>query len=266
MPAEKKRLFFAFEVHAPWPTEYPKARLLDPSSRHLTCAFLGNVDDTLLQQMLPTIPPFPFQVGLVGVFDKCLFLHNKRRPNVVAWHAVWEKQQLIEEWQQQIVHWLKEGGYAIDEKPFLSHVTIGRSPLDMPAWEDAFSPIPVMLGDLCLLESVGNLTYNPIWRYPLQPPYIELSHTADIAFLIQAEAPEEIFLHAQNALASKAPSLLRYIKKKEPIITVDENVIALNRLVTQADSEEGCPLKAVSFHGEIQKQNGLYQWEMIVDV
>jgi RNA 2',3'-cyclic 3'-phosphodiesterase len=38
-----KRLFFAFEVDAPWPEALPSGRILEPSCRHMTLAFLGNI-------------------------------------------------------------------------------------------------------------------------------------------------------------------------------------------------------------------------------
>ena len=38
---DQKRLFFGFEVKAPWPQGLPKGRILKEDQRHITIAFLG---------------------------------------------------------------------------------------------------------------------------------------------------------------------------------------------------------------------------------
>jgi len=48
-----------------------------------------------------------------------------------------------------------------------------------------------------------------------------------------------------------------------PISDLNEIVYALNAMIARADSEIGCPFKAVSFHGTENQTN---EWEMIVDV
>ena len=40
----------------------------------------------------------------------------------------------------------------------------------------------------------------------------------------------------------------------------------LNNLVMAVDQDIGSPIKAVSFHGEIEKKENYLQWEMIIDV
>ena len=82
MEEDRKRLFFALEVQAPWPQPMPAGRRLDEMHRHMTVAFLGVVDYGILQPALAEIPKLPFQIGLTGIFDQCLFLperHPRRR-------------------------------------------------------------------------------------------------------------------------------------------------------------------------------------------
>ena len=50
------------------------------------------------------------------------------------------------------------------------------------------------------------------------------------------------------------------------INTIDDIVIELNRIISRTDSAVGCSYKAVSFHGQIEKQADIFTWEMIVDV
>lgn len=263
---DEKRLFFGYEVASPWPSDYPLGDVIDPASRHMTSVFLGNTSFSELQKKLADFPRPSFQVGPVGAFDECLFL-PERHPRVVAWHL--QNYELLEDfnsYQAEITRWLKSHGYPIDERPFLSHVSIARRPSNCKQWEKAFVPLPVMILGIHLYESTGHLNYQPIWSFPFLSAFEEKDHTADIAFQIRAESIASLHLHAQMALAFKHPLLLKYIQKIPLEGNLDNIIMSLNRLISQADSEAGCPLKAVSFHGKIAESKGIYQWEMIVDV
>lgn len=265
MEKEEKRLFFGCGISAPWPSHYPKGDIIDPASRHLTLAFLGNISYPDLQQKLSDFPHPPFKVGPVGLFDHCLFL-PEHHPRVVAWHMQMDEQEDFKLYQQSITHWLDGYGYHVDKRAFLSHVTVARRPQHIKEWKNEFVPLPAMVEGIHLYESVGGLHYQPIWSCPLLPAFEEKDHTADIAFVVRAETMESLHHHAQIALAFKSPLLLKYIPNIPLEQKLDEIIMSLNRLISKADSEEGCPLKAVSFHGEAVKENGIYQWEMIVDV
>ena len=72
-------------------------------------------------------------------------------------------------------------------------------------------------------------------------------------------------LHAQVALANEFPPFLDFMDQ-ECGEELDGVIAALNRMISQADATLGCPVKAVSFHGDLREEDGLLIWEMIVDV
>lgn len=267
MTEEIKRLFFGIEVTAPWPSDYPKGRMLDESHRHLTLAFLGNMPVTPLQSQLESFPKAAMRVGSVGYFDDCLIL-PPRHPNVVAWHTHWlEETQSVAQFHHQVNDWLMQHDYPIDKREWNPHVTICRKPFDPLAWKKAFIPLPFYTSSIHLFESVGELHYLPIWSDEIKPPFEEIDHTADMAFIIRAESLFQLYCHAFTALAFKAPEFLNFFNAEYSFNSLDDIIIALNHLVTRVDSVVGSPLKAVSFHGKIVTlPNDLLQWEMIVDV
>ncbi len=237
------RLFFGMEVFCPWPEEFPNGRILLEDDRHLTLAFLG---DSNRMPDLASFPKPPFSVGLCGIFDNPLFLAH-----VVAWHIHWLEDGILECYKQ-LVEWL-----GLKDR-FLSHVTIARKPCDEAGWKQAFQPLPLYVKNINLYESLGNSKYRVTWQYPIQAPFDEIEHTADLAFRVRGN----LFLHAQLALAFHFPPMIRYFDFRK-ILEGDAIVSALNGLLAKADSEIGCPFKAISFHGT---QKSSDEWEMIVDV
>jgi len=258
MQEDEKRLFFGFSIEEPWPHLYPKGRILDEKSRHLTFAFLGNVPYDNLQKALEKFPIPPFQIGPVGICDQLLFLKR-----VVAQHVRWlvdgEKLKLF---VSEVHKWLTLLGYSIDTRPFLSHVTLARAPFNEEEWTSWFEPLPCMVTGIHLYESVGNLTYRSIWEFPILAPFKEIEHTADIAFHIRGKNLSELYLHAAVAMSFKFPPFLKYIKTTDAK-DLNQVVKALNQMITECDLEIGCPFKAVSYHTQLVEGE---HWEMIVDV
>jgi RNA 2',3'-cyclic 3'-phosphodiesterase len=268
MLQETKRVFFGMEIKAPWPEDLPQARLLDADHRHMTLAFLGAVDFMKLQEELLSFPKPSFKVGFAAKFDQCLFFPPKH-PHVVAWHVEWLEKEadIIASYYTTLVDWLKEKGFSPDTRHgFLPHVTIARSPFNEKVWKKKFAPLPVVVQDIHLYESVGNLQYSPLWSYPLLPPYEEIEHTADLAFIVRGPSFDQLYNHAALALCFTFEPMIAFLQKREGFKQLEDVIVALNELVAHADQEIGCPFKAVSYHSTLETRENILQWEMIIDV
>lgn len=267
MDLEQKRVFFGLEVQAPWPKSLPQGRLLNESQRHLTLAFLGKINYNLLKKTLQSIPLPSFKVGFAGKFDQCLFL-PLHHPRVVAWHIDFmEEKSPLDAYYEQLIKWLQDKGFKPDTRhSFNPHVTIARAPFNKHAWENAFLPLPCLLNNIHLYESKGQLQYEPVWSFPLESPFEEISHIADVAYWVRGENYDHLYRHAGIALAFSFPEMLPYLEKRDGIHSLDEVIICLNELVAKIDREINCPFKAVSFHSRLEEKNKILHWEMIVDV
>jgi 2'-5' RNA ligase len=268
MDPNHKRLFFGMDVKAPWPESFPAGRLLDPDHRHMTLTFLGNTDYAKLQSALSSFPNPPFKLGLAAKFDQCLFF-PERHPHVVAWHITWleKDSDKIPSYYQALDLWLKNHSISAElENSFLPHVTIARSPFNQHIWKKAFSPLPVVVQNIHLYESIGHLRYIPLWSLPLLAPFEEFEHTADLAYRVRGEDFNQLYAHGAFALCFSFVDLLPFLQKKEGLSCLEEVIIELNHLVTVADQEIGCPFKAVSFHSHLSQKENLFEWEMIIDV
>lgn len=236
------RLFFGMEIVSPWPEHLPDGRIIETENRHLTLAFLGETNT-------PDLDSFPkpsFSTGIGGIFNEPIFLKN-----VVAWHVNWFGDEVVEYQKTVAKH------FHLSEK-FLSHVTMSRKPYNVEDWKKSFQPLPMYAKNIHLYESLGYSKYKVLWTHPILPPFEDIEHTADLAFLVRREH----YLNAQLALAFHFPLLLRYYDDRK-IESLDEIVSALNLLIARADGEIGCPFKAVSFHGTDEDKD---EWEMVVDV
>lgn len=263
---DSKRLFFGAQVEAPWPKDYPPARMIDEKVRHMTLAFLGQSSFSQLQTLLSSTPRPIFRIGPVGIANELVFLPPEKS-RVAALGVTWlEAIPVLNAYQKTLYDWLKEKGYSPDERPFFPHITVARSPFDKKEWQESFTPLPFFVQGIHLYESEGNLQYRTLWEATFLPPFEEFEHTADIAFLVRGNTLQELHLNAQIALAFKFPPLVHFITL-DLQDTLDEIIIALNDIVAKADTEFGCPMKAVSFHGKVKSgPHNILHWEMIVDV
>lgn len=261
---EAKRLFFGFEITAPWPEEMPEGRSV--ADRHLTLAFLGNAPYLKLKEQLAALPLPDFKIGPVGICNKLIFL-PKKEERVAAFHIGWlTKEEKLKQFHNTLLNWLEERNYAVDKRELLSHVTMARAPFNKKDWEAAFTPLPAYVKALHLYESVGNLTYPSLWESPFVPPFEEFEHTADIAFRIRGENFEELYIHAMLALCFSYPSFISYCEAWPNLSSLEEVIAALNKNVAKMDAEVGIPFKAVSYHDKMKKTAHFLEWEMIVDV
>ncbi len=261
MNNEHRRLFFGLEIASLWPTSWPKGRVLKEKDRHLTLTFLGNILVSDVQKKLSSIPVPSSIIGPSGFFDKTLFLPEKE-PRVVAWEVKWLQSDVLH-LQQQLANWMQGSS---NEEKFLSHVTVCRGPFDPNEWTSFFKKLPCYAKALHLYQSLEKSTYESLWSLPFIPPFEEIHHTADIAFKIHGANLHQIYQNALIALAFKDPNLLECLDEQEDFSSLDEIIIALNKIICKADSITGCPFKAVSFHGEIQTSKEELCWEMVVDV
>lgn len=262
-----KRLFFGFQIEAPWPHPLPQGRILPENSRHLTLAFLGNQNYEMVREQLASLPLPPFKIGKTAFFDKCLFL-PERHPNVVAWRGIWlQDTERMNSYYELFINWLANVHIHVDSKDFwLCHTTIARQPFNQEEWLQTFHPLPFTITHLHLYESLPELNYTPLWSHPLIAPFDEFEHTADIAYNIRGETFEELFYNAFSALSWRFPALLSFLPVNAIFQSLDDVIISLNESIGHADTEIGCPYKAISFHDELKQKSGFLEWEMIVDV
>jgi 2'-5' RNA ligase len=264
--ADSKRLFFGAQVQAPWPKEYPSARLIPEETRHLTLAFLGQNSVSKLAQALPSIPQPSFAIGPSGIARALIFLPLEKN-RVVALSTDWLGDSAkLNSYQKELLDWLQSLGYPLDKRPFFPHITLGRAPFDKKQWQEYFIPLPFFIKAIHLYQSLGQLRYESLWESSLLSPFDEFEHTADIAFLIRGHSIQELHRHAQLALAFQFPLLIKFYTYQLQN-SLEEIIISLNEIVAMADAEFGCPFKAVSFHGTIKSiEHNILLWEMIVDV
>jgi hypothetical protein len=237
-----KRLFIGLQAEAPWPDTYPKGRLLEEKDRHLTLKFLGPIEENAIETLWKGVKSLP-TVGFGGVFDKPFFTTH-----TAGWHV-----QLPPSFDTYI-----------DDSSFLPHVTCARGPFRFQEWEKAFSPLPVLFYRLHLYESLGFSKYAPLKTQEALPPFEEIEHTADIAFLVRGCTPHEIYWHAKLALSFRDPHLL--LTPHLNPSSLEDLIAALNGHIQECDRTFGTPFKAVSYHGSLVPSEGHLAWEMIVDV
>jgi len=261
-----KRLFFGAEVAAPWPDKLPAAHLLPIEVRHITLSFLGNIAYSKLQPLLKEIPVPAFKIEPAAWCDKIVFLPPDS-PRVIATNVKWfTKDEPLLSYQKDLAVWLDSHQFKLDKREFFPHVTLARAPFRAEDWENAIETLPLQIKAIHLYESLGNLTYVPLWSHHFHPAFTEIDHTADIAFTIYGSSVQQLHLNAKIALAFKFPRLLNYFGSTLHD-SLDDIIIDLNYLIAQADAAIGCPFKAVSFHGNIiEEPSMLLKWEMIVDV
>ncbi|MBS0648827.1 MAG: hypothetical protein JSS10_06360 [Verrucomicrobia bacterium] len=266
LKSDEKRLFFAAQTIGVWPREFPGGRILDEENRHLTLAFLGSTSLSHLLKKMKSFPIPAFHLGIGGYTTKWVFLPHKHEARVVAAEIEEFSQFHLIDYHKAVVQWLQAAGYPQkDTRPFFPHITVARGSFDVGSWEKIPCQIPFYISSISLLESLGNSHYKPLWQHTLIPPFEEIEHTADIAFLIRGKDIQDLWLHAQLALAFKFPPLIPYLSK-EHCDSLDNVTAALNNLIARADLDIGVPFKAVSYHHEMTSYPHYLEWRMIVDV
>jgi 2'-5' RNA ligase len=263
----KKRFFFGFEIDCPWASsEEPKRGLPLPSKeRHVTLAFLAEQEEEEVACLVKDIPFGDFCLAPAGIFTKSLLL-----PHCIAWEIEWKtgKEEVLS-FEKSLYAWLmqhlKELPKRRDDSTF--HTTVCRKPFCAKEWQDAFTKLPVICTFFHLFESLGHSRYLSRWHHDLTLPFVEIEHTADIAFFIRGKTLQDIYSNAQIALAFHFPKFIPFFEDCKGFSSLDGVIEALNRMVSTIDTHIGSPIKAISYHGSLcQIQSSIYEWEMIVDV
>jgi hypothetical protein len=229
----------------------------------MTLVFLGSSSHS---QLLAKKIPLPgFHIGPASYSTKWIFLPSEKEARVVA--AETASIGPLLDYQKTLAVWIKTQGYSSQgSRPFFPHITLAREPLDVEAWKTIPCQIPFYIRSIALMESLGHSRYQHLWRHSFIPPFAEIEHTADIAFLIRGSDFNDLFFHARLALAFKFPPLVAYFSKENDFPSLDTVVAALNDLVARADLDIGVPFKAVSYHDEMAYHSNHIEWKMIVDV
>ncbi|NGX28683.1 MAG: RNA 2',3'-cyclic phosphodiesterase [Candidatus Anoxychlamydiales bacterium] len=267
---EKKRIFFGFEIETLWQDIPKEKKVIEEKNRHITLLFLGENNLSDVEKYLKDLPILDEKIAPVGFFDKCLFLPEKR-PRLVAYRVDFlNKKSQIEKFQNQLFEFFQNKKFEIKHNHnfFLPHVTICRNNFDINKWKDSFIKTPLYLKSFNLFESLGGSVYKTLWKKIfVQKPFLEIPHTADIAYLIKGANFSDLLYNSFIALSFKCLSFLNYFKELKDVKTIDDVIINLNEVITKAEiAGEHLPFKAVCFHADIIKKDDIFIWEMIVDV
>ena len=261
---ENKRVFFAFEAFSPWPQNLPEGRKLESTDRHLTIAFLGNIHYPSLEKILSNTPLPKIKVGIVGKFDRCLFLPPKR-PNVVAWHVKWfDEEYDLGIYQKEMADWLGDNGFSvrINPKGFLPHATLSRRPFKYHEWREAFQVIPVVIKDIHLYESVGKLRYKPLWSHHLLAPFDITKTDTEYRLVIRGENLTQLFHHCLTAIAFQYPYILRRYGETLSISEFSDLLPNINAILKKAAKKIPLPFQELQTIREPEKNDeGVFSWE-----
>lgn len=132
-------------------------RGVQPDNIHLTLRFLGDTPITqlpLLSQQLNELaahhPPFSLHLGQLGCFP------NPKRPRVI-WTGVAGDLAALLAVKQELDERLAPLGWAVEDKPFSAHLTIGRvGDGRLPPtlnWNLPVNPLPFIVANIHLIES-----------------------------------------------------------------------------------------------------------------
>ncbi len=104
----------------------PAVKWVDPANMHFTLAFLGRRPETeldLLKQVLDHAsqqqPALTYQLGGMGFFP------TTQRPHII-WIGVGQGCRAFEALGSSVQKALRSAGFALEERPFVPHLTVGR--------------------------------------------------------------------------------------------------------------------------------------------
>ncbi len=122
------------------------ARYLDPSSLHMTLAFIGEWPENI-SGILPAVEhPFTLTLSHIGLFQEAK----------VIWAGV-ESSEALNLLAQKVRGNLSAAEIPFDPKPFVPHITLGRRPMiprDFRPEEIEIPQAVMTVKDVCLYRSV----------------------------------------------------------------------------------------------------------------
>ncbi len=153
-------------VQAVFKSNRRRGNLTTPQNLHLTLAFIGDVETTVLErvdQVLENleIPELTLTLDHVGSFD--------RRDGVVWWVGLKPNAQLMA-FQRQLTEGLREADVPYDAKPFRPHLTLVRNyaPAHEPVMLPVIQPLSFSTHSVTLMRSHrinDQLVYTPLAIY-----------------------------------------------------------------------------------------------------
>ena len=110
----------------------PSVRWVNPSSIHLTLAFLGELDDTRLNAAIDAayaaasqVSVFSYSLSRVGIFG------SPRDPRVI-WIGIEERSGSLQRLQRILNQELVTRGFEVEKRPFSPHLTLARVKVQLP--------------------------------------------------------------------------------------------------------------------------------------
>ena len=133
---------------------------------HLTLVFLGEVDPHRIEDIQACMEgikwaPFTLELDGLGRFP--------RKDGDIYWIGIRKSQDLLQ-LQNSLSHSLQQGGFAMEDRPYKPHLTLGRrvrvpNHFDMDALSQEVPQIKVEVDGIHLMQShrvEGRLTYSPL--------------------------------------------------------------------------------------------------------
>ncbi len=256
---DEKRLFFGFEVHAPWPDSLPEAKTLKAKHRYMTLLYLGDTSYKKIRGLIPKMPNPSFQVGPLGISDASLCL-PKRHPDVITWHVEPFGSDPVAHYQDEVTDFFIKNGYEIEEKKQIKHITLGRSATLKKVAKKTFRPLPLYFSNFHLYESLKGGHYDPIWTLDLLPPFEEVDKGY---FTLYGESFQQIFLNAQIALAFKFPDLVPFLDPFYKVRNLHDGGIRLTTIINTAYREAKVPIESAFFPDDGKKEKRILTWDLI---